>query len=520
MVIGASDQALAIRSAISAAKTSMRLAVAAEAGRLTPAVLAALAGLDAAVIVAPRASGFSAEVRRECLLAWAVGVDTILAVESNGPRDAQEVRETGAAFAAWAWQVGGRKLEWAELAPGGARLVSALSAFEASARPAEPFRLWVTQMEQHLESYRVTGRRVGMLPAAGATLAVLPGGDVATVASSTVDGDGVATLEIAGRTAPRPGALLAAPDQRPEQSDQIAAHLVWLSDKPLLPGRPYEIRLGPQRATAQVSTLKHRLNPLDLDPIAARQLAQGEVGMANLSFSSLLLSDPFERSRSLGRFTLHDPASGDLVAIGRIAFTLRRATNIHWQALSIDKAARASLKGQRPCCLWLTGLSGSGKSTVASRLEKALNAQGRHTYTLDGDNVRHGLNRDLGFTDADRVENIRRVGEVAKLFVDAGLIVIVSFISPFRAERQMARDLLDAGEFLEVFVDTPIALCEQRDPKGLYRKARAGTLKNFTGIDSPYEAPQKPDVHLKGGEATPDEMVATILGELSRRGMI
>jgi bifunctional enzyme CysN/CysC len=209
-----------------------------------------------------------------------------------------------------------------------------------------------------------------------------------------------------------------------------------------------------------------------------------------------------------------------VLGFGRIDFTLRRATNIHWQALAVDKLARAHLKGQRPCCLWFTGLSGSGKSTLASLLEKRLNSLGRHTYTLDGDNVRHGLNRDLGFTEADRVENIRRVAEVAKLFVDAGLIVMVSFISPFRAERELARALHTDGEFIEIHVDTPIEVCERRDPKGLYRKARAGQLKNFTGIDSPYEAPERPELRLDSGEAAPGALVEQVLRELARRGMI
>jgi bifunctional enzyme CysN/CysC len=222
----------------------------------------------------------------------------------------------------------------------------------------------------------------------------------------------------------------------------------------------------------------------------------------------------------MGRFTLEDIETGRRAGVGNIRFTLRRATNIHWQALAVDKAARARLKGQKPCCLWFTGLSGSGKSTVASLLEKRLNALGRHTYTLDGDNVRHGLNRNLGFTDADRVENIRRVAEVAKLFVDAGLIVMVSFISPFVAERRMARALLAEDEFVEIFVDTPIGICEERDVKGLYKKARAGQLKNFTGIDSPYEPPERPEIRLAGGSAPAEMLVDEIMADLARRGVL
>ena len=316
------------------------------------------------------------------------------------------------------------------------------------------------------------------------------------------------------------GQLLVSADRRPDMADQVAAFVVWAGGVPLFPGRSYSMRLGRQTATLQISTLKHRINPADLDPIAARQLAAGDVGMCNLSFSEPIMFDPFDRGRALGILEILDPNDNRVVGFGRIAFTLRRATNIHWQAQLVDKNARASLKGQRPCCLWLTGLSGSGKSTVASLLEKRLNAAGRHTYTLDGDNVRHGLNRDLGFTDADRVENIRRVGEVAKLFVDSGLIVLVSFISPFRAERQMARDLLAGPEFLEIFVDTPLAICESRDPKGLYKKARAGALKNFTGIDSPYEPPEHADIHLPGGSAAPEALVDIIYLEMERRGIV
>ena len=254
--------------------------------------------------------------------------------------------------------------------------------------------------------------------------------------------------------------------------------------------------------------------------MAARQLARGEVGLCNLSFAEPILFDPFERCQTLGRFEIADPNDGHITGFGRIAFTLRRATNIHWQALLVDKAARAALKGQRPCCLWFTGLSGSGKSTVATLHEKRLNAAGRHTTMLDGDNVRHGLNRDLGFTDADRVENIRRVSEVARLFVDSGLIVLVSFISPFRAERRMARELFPESEFLEIFVDTPIAICEVRDPKGLYKKARAGALKNFTGIDSPYEPPERADIHLEGGVVPAETLVDQVYRELQRRGVV
>ncbi len=311
---------------------------------------------------------------------------------------------------------------------------------------------------------------------------------------------------------------------RPELADQVVAHIVWLGRKPMLPGRSYVARLGTQATRAQIGTLKHRVHPATLEPMAARRLVLGDVGLCNVSFAEPLVFDPADRSdpapRPTSLFTLEDAVDGGLVGHGEIAFTLRRATNIHWQAQAVDKLSRSALKGQRPACLWFTGLSGSGKSTIATALEKRLNAMGLHTYTLDGDNVRHGLSRDLGFTDADRVENIRRIAEVAKLFVDAGLLVMVSFISPFRAERRMARGLLGADEFLEIFVDTPIEICEQRDPKGLYRKARAGELKNFTGIDSPYEPPEHAEIRIAGGEAPPEALVERILVDLKRRGLV
>jgi len=240
-------------------------------------------------------------------------------------------------------------------------------------------------------------------------------------------------------------------------------------------------------------------------------LALNEVGYCNFALSQPLAFDPYRDNRDLGGFILIDRFTNATVGAGMIDFGLRRATNVHWQALDVNKATRAGMKGQKPAILWFTGLSGSGKSTIANLVEKALTAEGRHTYLLDGDNVRHGLNRDLGFTDADRVENIRRVGETAKLFLDAGLIVLVSFISPFRSERRMARELVGAGEFIEIFVDTPLEVCMTRDPKGLYEKARAGTIKNFTGIDSPYEPPERAQLTIRTVEAPAEIQAETIL---------
>lgn len=303
-----------------------------------------------------------------------------------------------------------------------------------------------------------------------------------------------------------------------EATDQFAAHLVWNAAEPMLPGRRYELVCAAGSVAAEVTELKFKLNTETLDHQAGKTLDRGELAFCNLALEHALTFAP--GSRTQGGFSLRDRFTGAPLAVGAVAFGLRRATNLSWQALDVDKAARARAKGQVPCVVWLTGLSGSGKSTVANLVERKLHAAGRHTYILDGDNVRHGLNKDLGFTDADRVENIRRIAEVARLFVDAGLIVITSFISPFRSERQMARELLGKGEFLEVFVDAPLAECERRDPKGLYRKARAGKIAHFTGIDSAYEAPAAPELVLRTAELSAEEAAERVVGLLRQGGHV
>jgi bifunctional enzyme CysN/CysC len=341
---------------------------------------------------------------------------------------------------------------------------------------------------------------------------VAQGGDL----ERAVEGQAV-TIVLEDEVEVSRGNLLVAPEARPHVADQFAANLVWFDEHPLLPGRSYILRTETDQANATVSDLKYRVNVNDFAQEAAKSLAMNEVGVVNISAQSPIAFDSFAENRTTGAFILIDRITNATVGAGMILHGLRRADNIHWQSLEVTKSARAAAKNQKPGVLWFTGLSGSGKSTIANLLEKKLHASGRHTYILDGDNVRHGLNRDLGFTDEDRVENIRRVAEVARLMVDAGLIVIVSFISPFRAERRMAREMMGEGEFIEVFVDTPFEECAARDPKGLYAKALGGEIKNFTGLDSPYERPERPEVHLQTLGKSPEEMVEILESWLGER---
>jgi bifunctional enzyme CysN/CysC len=316
------------------------------------------------------------------------------------------------------------------------------------------------------------------------------------------------------------GDIVAASTAPIQVADQFQATVVWMADDPMLPGRAYIMKIGARHVLATVGFLKYRININSLEHVAAEKLELNDIGVVEIHVDSPIPFQPYKESRELGGFVLIDRLSHNTIGAGLLHFSLRRADNIHWQALDINKRVRAQQKKQHACLLWFTGLSGAGKSTIANLIEKRLVSMGRHTYLLDGDNVRHGLNKDLGFTAQDRVENIRRVGEVSKLMVDAGLIVLASFISPFRAERQMVRDLLEADEFLEVFIDTPLCVAEQRDPKGLYKKARRGELKNFTGIDSPYEAPEQPDIRIDTTELTPSDAAEAIIREMLRRRIL
>jgi bifunctional enzyme CysN/CysC len=361
---------------------------------------------------------------------------------------------------------------------------------------------WVNRPNPDLRGF--CGRLVAGTVRPGDAVRVLPSGVTTRVkavwcgfeqVSQARCGDSV-TITLIDEIDVSRGDVLAGADAPPEAADQFEVKLLWMHNHPMAPGRQYLMKLGTQEVTATVTCIKYREDVNTGAHLAARTLGLNEIATVNISTSAPVVFEPYATNRTMGGLILIDRLSFETVGAGMVDFALRRARNIQWQALEIGKAARAQMKHQQPRCVWFTGLSGSGKSTIANLLEKRLFAEGRHTYLLDGDNVRHGLNRDLGFTEADRVENIRRVAEVARLMVDAGLIVLVSFISPFRSERQMARGLFAEGEFVEVFVDTTIDECERRDVKGLYAKARRGELKNFTGIDSPYEPPEAPEVRV------------------------
>jgi bifunctional enzyme CysN/CysC len=391
------------------------------------------------------------------------------------------------------------------------------------AATGKPFRLpvqWVNRPNADFRGFagqiasgRVRrGDRVRVLPSgreSEVARIVTAGGDLA----SAVAGQSV-TLTLTSEVDVSRGDVIAAGDAPPQVASQFEATIVWMHEEPLLQGRAYLMKSGSRTVTATIAPVKHKINVNTLDELPAERLELNDIGVCELELDRPIPFEPYADNRELGGFILIDRLSNSTVGAGLISFALRRSQNVHWQALDVNKQLRARQKGQRACVLWLTGLSGAGKSTIANRIEKRLAAEGRHTYLLDGDNVRHGLNKDLGFTAQDRVENIRRVAEVSKLMVDAGLIVLVSFISPFRSERRMARELFAAGEFIEVFIDTPLAEAERRDVKGLYKKARRGELQNFTGIDSPYEAPEQPEIHIDTTAMDADQAAAHIIRHL------
>ncbi len=396
----------------------------------------------------------------------------------------------------------------------------------AEAAHDQPFRLpvqWVNRPDQGFRGF--SGLIVGGRVKVGDRIRVVPSGQQSTVARIvTMDGDldeAVAeqsvTITLTDEIDVSRGDVVCAAESPAGSADQFEAHVVWMAEHEMLPGRPYLMRIGAQTVNASMSRPKYRVDVNTLEHAAASTLALNQIGVCNLNLDRPIAFDPYADNRDMGGFVLIDRLTNATVGAGMIHFALRRSQNVHWQALEVGKAAHVELKGHRPCVVWFTGLSGAGKSAIANLVEKRLHALGAHTTTLDGDNVRHGLNKDLGFTEAERVENIRRVAEVSRLIVDAGLIVLVSFISPFRAERRMARDLVDVGEFCEVFVDTPLEVAEQRDVKGLYAKARRGELANFTGIDSPYEPPEAPEIRIDTTTSTLEEaaeLVVTLLREM------
>jgi bifunctional enzyme CysN/CysC len=387
-----------------------------------------------------------------------------------------------------------------------------------------PFRMpvqWVNRPDLDFRGF--SGQVLSGIIRPGDRIRVLPSGqesDVERIVTFSGDLDEAVagqsvTLTLTDEIDISRGDVISISNNPPAVADQFEAHIVWMAETEMLPGRPYLAKIGTRTVGVTVTHPKYKVNVNTLEHTATKTLALNEIGVCNISFDRPVAFDAYKENRDMGGFVIIDRMTNTTVGAGIIDFALRRADNVHWQAIEVNKEAHAAMKGQKPGVVWFTGLSGSGKSTIANIVERKLHQMGRHTYMLDGDNVRHGLNRDLGFTEEDRVENIRRVAEVSGLMVDAGLIVLVSFISPFRAERRLARERLAEGEFIEVFVDTPIEVAEQRDPKGLYKKARQGELKNFTGIDSPYERPENPEIRIDStvtsAEEAADIVVAFIL---------
>jgi bifunctional enzyme CysN/CysC len=391
-----------------------------------------------------------------------------------------------------------------------------------------PFRLpvqWVNR--PHLDFRGFSGLIAGGTVRPGDLIKIMPSARQSRVARVLMDGDlpyattgQSVTITLEDDVDCSRGDIICGADRPAEVSDQFQVIMVWMNEQPMLPGRTYLIKIATAVASVQITTLKHKVNVNTLERTVSRQLDLNEIGVCNISLDRAVAFDPYDDNRDTGGFIVIDRLSNETVGAGLIHFSLHRAQNIHWQVLDIDRHTRASQKSQSAAVVWFTGLSGSGKSTIANLVERKLFALGKHTCILDGDNIRHGLNRDLGFTDHDRVENIRRVAEVAKLMADAGLIVLVSLISPFRSERRMARDLLPAGAFFEVFVDTPFVEAERRDPKGLYRKARGGAMKNFTGIDSPYEPPEQAEIHIETMSISAEQAAEQIVAQLDGHGIL
>jgi bifunctional enzyme CysN/CysC len=392
-----------------------------------------------------------------------------------------------------------------------------------------PFRLpvqWVNRPNLDFRGFAGTVASGSVKP--GDRIRVQPSGKESKVARIVVHGGDLdqavagqsITLTLEDEIDISRGDVISTVDAPAEVADQFETTLIWMHDEAMMPGRSYLLKIGTKTVTATVTEIKHKVNVNTLEHLAAKKLDLNEIGICNLSLDRPIAFDAYKDNADTGGYIIIDRLTNNTVGAGLLHFALRRSQNIHMQHVDVDKEARSVAKGQKASVLWFTGLSGAGKSTIANLVEKKLHASGRHTYLLDGDNVRHGLNKDLGFTDADRVENIRRVAEVSKLMVDAGLVTLVSFISPFRSERRMARNLVADGEFIEIYIDTPLSIAEERDPKGLYKKARRGELKNFTGIDSPYEAPENPEIQIDTTSLSAEQAADRIIAALQRMGIV
>ena len=504
---------------------------------------------DLAVILIDARKGVLTQTRRHSFLAHLIGIrNIVLAVNKMDLVDYSQTRfdEIVADYRAFASSIGiesfvalpisgymgdnittlSDNTPWYQ-APAyfGRSLVDHLETVEVDTTRdlAKPFRMpvqWVNRPNLDFRGFAGLIASGSIRP--GDAIRVLPSGKTSTVTrivtldddlDEAVAGQSV-TLTFADEIDCSRGDVIALADNPPQVADQFEASVVWMADSPLIPGRAYWLKIGTQTVSATVQAPKYTINVNTMEHCAAKTLELNAIGVAEITTDRPITFEPYADNRALGGFILIDKIGNGTVAAGMLHFSLRRAQNVHWQALDVTREARAEIKNQRPGVLWFTGLSGSGKSTIANLVEKKLHALGKHTFLLDGDNVRHGLNKDLGFTEADRIENIRRVGEVARLMTDAGLIVLTAFISPFRAERDLARSLTPEGEFFEVFIDTPLDVAEARDVKGLYKKARSGALKNFTGIDSPYEAPQNPEIRIDTTKISPADAAEMIVAKL------
>jgi bifunctional enzyme CysN/CysC len=504
---------------------------------------------DLAVLLVDARKGLLSQTRRHAIIANLLGIHAVvLAVNKMDLVDFDRAvfEELVSSFARFAMSIGIKRIKAIPLSArdgdnvssvskrmpwySGPHLLDYLESVDVGEdRASKPFRMpvqWVNRPNSDFRGF--AGTVVSGSARPGDEIAILPSGQTTKIkrivgAGGDLDaaqaGDSV-TVTLADEIDIARGDMLAALRDRPQVADQFSAHLVWMANGRLFPGRSYLMKINSCTVAATVTELKHQIDINTLSKLAAKTLALNEVGVCNLSVARAVAFDAYADNRDTGAFILIDRYSNETVAAGMIDFALRRATNIHHQQQTVSKAERTNLMHHRPAVLWFTGLSGSGKSTIANLVESALHARGVHTILLDGDNVRHGLNRDLGFTEQDRVENIRRIGEVAKLMSNAGLVVLCSFISPFQAERRMVRDQLDTDEFIEIFVDAPLDQCIARDPKGLYKRALAGEIKNFTGVDQPYEKPENPELHLQAGSKEADRLAGEVIEALVQRKIL